>query len=127
MNTLILFNESIVLPINVRETAETYGLVIDHDKWMRYPYRRDYIYYIFVTAELLKDGITSSNGIDFEKDGESCHPYLEEYKRRVLKSNIKYAITEEAVGLDEDDYFEILFTNKEKWAELIGKGGLVWA
>ena len=127
MNTLILFNESIVLPINVRETAETYGLVIDHDKWMRYPYRRDYIYYIFVTAELLKDEITSSNGIDFEKDGESCLPYLEEYKRRVLKSNIKYAITEEAVGLDEDDYFEILFTNKKKWAELIGKGGLVWA
>ena len=39
---------------------------------------------------------------------------------------MQYSVVDEAVELDENEYVDDLFTNKEKWFQLIEKGGLTW-
>lgn len=130
MNTLLLFNRPVVVPDDNDEKLEIYGLVVDHDKWESSPFKTDYIYrYLLVVAELYKEGIVSKHGLDFEKDGVTFYyddPTWKEYEERVRESDLRYAIVEDAVEIDEGDYFETSLTNREKWSELIEKGGFVW-
>ncbi len=131
MNTLVLFNRPIVVPDDNDEKLIIYGFVADQEKWKSYAFRTDYIYcYILVVAELFKEGIIRKFGLYFKKDGAPFSyqdSTWKEYEERARKSDLRYAVVEETVELNENDYYESSFlTNKEKWAELIGKGGLVW-
>ena len=50
----------------------------------------------------------------------------DDYKEKVKESGMQYSVVDEAVELDENEYVDDLFTNKEKWFQLIEKGGLTW-
>ena len=131
MKTLIVFNRPVVVPDDNDEKLEIYGFVADKEKWENCAFKTNYIYcYVLVIAELFKEGIIGKFGLYFKQDGT---PFTyrdfkwKEYEERVRESDIKYAVVEKAVELDENDYYKSSFlTSKEKWLELIGKGGLVW-
>lgn len=126
MKTLIVFNKPVIIPDDNKEKLVIYGFLADQDKWERCAYKRDYTNYIFVVSELFKEGIVSHTGYDFKKDGVPffyADPTWKEYEEKVRKNDLlQYAVVDEAVEID-DDQLEDLLTSKEKWSEIIGKGG----
>lgn len=129
MKTLIVFNRPVIIPDDNDEKLVIYGIVADHDKWESCLFKTDYINYVFVISELFNEGIVSKHGYDFEKDGVTFYyddPTWQEYERKVIGSDLKYAIVEDAVEIDKGDCLETSLTNREKWSELVRKGGLVW-
>lgn len=131
MKKIVLFNTPIIIPVDKTSKVKTYGLVISLDSWMRArsALKTDYIRYVLVIAELYKDGFTSYKGEEFKKEEVKVYykdNLWDEYEKRVNDSDNEYAIVEEAVKMNENDYCEEFLTCKEIWAELIGKGGLKW-
>lgn len=126
MKTLIVFNKPVIILDDNKEKLVIYGFLADQDKWERCAYKRDYTNYIFVVSELFKEGIVSHTGYDFKKDGVPffyADPTWKEYEEKVRKNDLlQYAVVDEAVEID-DDQLEDLLTSKEKWSEIIGKGG----
>lgn len=131
MKKIVLFNTPIIIPVDKTSKVKTYGLVISLDSWMRArsALKTDYIRYVLVIAELYKDGFTSYKGEEFKKEGVKLYykdNLWDEYEKRVNDSDIEYAIVEEVVKMNENDYCEEFLTSKEMWNELIREGGLKW-
>ena len=128
MNTLIVFREPIILPVN-NETVQTYGLVLEKERWEPSPYKAAFLLYIRVLSQMFKEGFKSIDGLEFEKDGEAyCYGDLTclAFEEKVEECGVQYAIIGEWDGLEESDYKDELFTNKEKWSELVGQADLEW-
>ncbi len=128
MNTLIVFKKPIILPVD-NETVQTYGLVLQKERWEPSPYKAAFLLYIRVLSEMFKEGFKSIDGLEFEKDGEFFYYgdlTCKAFEEKVEKSGVQYAIVGEWDGLDENDYIGELFTNQQKWSELVGQAGLVW-
>lgn len=128
MNTLIVFRKPIILPVD-NETVQTYGLVMQKERWEPSPYKTAFLLYIRVLSEMFKEGFKSIDGLEFEKDGESfCYGDLtcKAFEEKVEECGVQYAIVGNCNDLDEDDYMGELLTNKEKWSQLVGRSDLVW-
>ena len=129
MNTLIVFNEALNLPLNNKKKVETYGLVLDKDYWERSPHKAAFLDYVRVMDLVYKYGFKTNGGMEFEKN--EMFVYYRDmtwnaFEAVVKICGIQYAIVGDCVGLDESDYIDELFTNQQKWSELIGREGLVW-
>lgn len=129
MNTLIVFNEALNLPLNNKKKVETYGLVLDKDYWERSPHKAAFLDYVRVMDLMYKYGFKTNGGMEFEKN--EMFVYYRDmtwnaFEAVVKICGIQYAIVGDCVGLDESDYIDELFTNQQKWSELIGREGLVW-
>ena len=129
MNTLIVFNEALNLPLNNKKKVETYGLVLDKDYWERSPHKAAFLDYVRVMDLVYKYGFKTNGGMEFEKN--EMFVYYRDmtwnaFEAVVKICGIQYAIVGDCVGLDEGDYIDELFTNQQKWSELIGREGLVW-
>ena len=128
MNILIVFKKPIILPVD-KDTVQTYGLVLWKECWEPSPYKAAFLLYIRVLAEMFNEGFKSIDGLEFEKDGEFFYYgdlTCKAFEEKVEESGVQYAIVGEWDGLDENDYIGELFTNKEKWSQLVGNADLVW-
>lgn len=128
MNTLIVFKNPIILPVD-SETVQTYGLVLQKERWEPSPYKAAFLLYIRVLAEMFKEGFKSIDGLEFEKDGEFFYYgdlTCKAFETMVEESGVQYAIVGDSNDLNEDDYMDELLTNQQKWSQLVGQAGLVW-
>lgn len=128
MNTLIVFRKPIILPAN-NEAVQTYGLVLEKERWEPSPYKAAFLLYIRVIAEMCKEGFRSIDGLELEKDGEFFYYgdlTCKAFEEKVEECGVQYAIVGDCNDLDEDDYMDELLTNKEKWSQLVGKADLEW-
>ena len=129
MNTLIVFNEALNLPLNNKKKVKTYGLVLDKDDWERSPHKAAFLDYVRVMDLMYKYGFKTNGGMEFEKN--EMFVYYRDMTWNAFEAVVKicgvqYAIVGECGELDEGDYQDELFTNQQKWSELVGKEGLVW-
>ena len=129
MNTLIVFSEALNLPVGDSKRVKTYGLVLSKDSWQSTPYKDAFMDYVRTIDLMYKYGFISNWGIAFEKNemfvyyGDMAWRAFEEV---VKICGVQYAIVGECVQLDEGDYIDELFTNQQKWEQIVGKEGLVW-
>ena len=124
MKVLIVFKEPLDLPI-----GRGYGLVINKTSWDQSTYKEEYLMYIRVMAMMHQAGFRSPDGEELELNGEEfiCGDLTWEcFVERVEQDGVQYAIIEDYAGLDENDYQKELFTNEQKWVEIIGRNDLVW-
>ena len=129
MKKLVLFSSPIIVPLESMGKVEAYGLAISLDSWLNSDWQTKYIWYVLVTAELGKENVISKDGKHFLKDGIEFGEgdlIWDDYKEKVKESGMQYSVVDEAVELDENEYVDDLFTNKEKWFQLIETGGLTW-
>ena len=129
MNTLIVFNEALNLPLNNKKKVKTYGLVLDKDYWERSPHKAAFLDYVRVMDLMYKYGFKTNGGMEFQKN--EMFVYYRDMTWNAFEAVVKicgvqYAVIGECVELDEGDYIDELFTNQQKWSELVGKEGLVW-
>lgn len=115
MKVLIVFQEALELP-----TGRAYGLVIDKDSWGPSPIKQTYLDYIRVTALMYES--TAGQEPELEGEGLAWACLVE----KVEESGVQYAEIEDFGDLEESDYQDELFTNKEKWEAIVGKNDLVW-
>lgn len=130
MKTLIVFNRPVAIQDDNKEKLVIYGFLANPDKWERCDAKSDYTNYILVVSELFKEGIDSTLGLVFKKDGVMFFygdDTWKEYKEKVWKTEIlQYAVVEEDIEIDENEQLDDLLTSRERWSEILGKGGLVW-
>ena len=130
MNILIVFEEALTLPVADNEKVKTYGLVLNKDSWEKTLYKDAFLDYVRTIDFLYKHGYISNGGMEFVKNGEMFVYYGDitwrSYETVVKICGVQYAVIGECVELDEGDYIDELFTNQQKWSELIGREGLVW-
>lgn len=129
MNTLIVFNEALNLPLNNKKKVKTYGLVLDKDYWERSPHKAAFLDYVRVMDLMYKYGFKTNGGMEFEKN--EMFVYYRDMTWNAFEAVVKicgvqYAVIGECVELDEGDYIDELFTNKQKWEEIARREGLVW-
>ncbi|MBR6130242.1 MAG: hypothetical protein IKQ20_00095 [Bacteroidales bacterium] len=129
MNTLIVFSEALNLPVGDSKRVKTYGLVLSKDSWQSTPYKDAFMDYVRTIDLMYKYGFKTNGGMEFEKN--EMFVYYGDMTWRAFEAVVKicgvqYAIVGDCVGLDKSDYTDELFTNQQKWSELVGKEGLVW-
>ena len=129
MNTLIVFNEALNLPLNNKKKIKTYGLVLDKDYWERSPHKAAFLDYVRVMDLMYKYGFKTNGGMEFEKN--EMFVYYGDMTWRAFEAVVKicgvqYAVIVECVELDKGDYIDELFTNEQKWEEIVRREGLVW-
>lgn len=118
MKVLIVFREPLELP-----TGRGYGLVISKASWAPSPIKQAYLDYIRVTALMYEATAGQEPESDEEFDGVLA---WSRFAEKVQEDGVQYAEIEDFDDLEESDYNDELFTNKEKWVEIIGRKDLVW-
>lgn len=130
MNILIVFEEALTLPEGDNKRVETYGMILDKNRWETTPYKEAFLDYVRTIDLLYKYGFRSNGGMEFVKNGE-MFVYYGDMTWRAFEAVVKicgtqYAIVGECGELEEEDYVEELFTNKNKWEKIARREGLVW-
>ena len=129
MNILIIFSEAMSLPLE-NENVETFGLVLNKDRWEKTPYKDVFLDYVRTIDLMYKYGFKSNGGMEFVKNGEMFVYYGDmtwrAFEAVVKICGVQYAVIGECVELDEGDYIDELFTNQQKWEEIARREGLVW-
>ena len=130
MNTLIVFSEALNLPVGDSKRGKTYGLVLSKDSWQSTPYKDAFMDYVRTIDLMYKYGFRSNGGMEFVKNGEMFVYYGDmtwrAFETVVKICGVQYAVIGECVELDNSDYQDEFFTNKDKWEEIVKKEGLVW-
>ena len=129
MNILVVFEGALTLPVEDNKRVKAYGLVLNKDSWKKHPYKDAFMDYVRTIDLMYKYGFISNGGIEFEKN--EMFVYYGDMTWRAFEAVVKicgvqYAIVGECVQLDEGDYIDELFTNQQKWEQIVGKEGLVW-
>lgn len=130
MNILIVFEEALTLPDGDNKRVETYGMILDKNRWETTPYKEAFLDYVRTIDLLYKYGFISNGGMEFVKNGEMFVDYGDitwrSFETVVKICGVQYAVIGECVELDNSDYQDEFFTNKDKWEEIVKKEGLVW-
>lgn len=130
MNIVIVFSEALNLPVGNNKMVKTYGLVLNKDSWEKTPFKDAFLDYVRAIDLMYRQGFKSNGGMKFVKNGEMFVHYGDitwrSFETVVKICGVQYAVIGECVELDEGDFIDELFTNQQKWSELIGREGLVW-
>jgi hypothetical protein len=130
MNILIVFEEALTLPDGDNKRVETYGMILDKNRWETTPYKEAFLDYVRTIDLLYKYGFISNGGMEFVKNGEMFVYYGDltwnAFEAVVEICGVQYATVVDCVGLDESDYEGELFISQQKWEEIVGREGLVW-
>ena len=130
MNILIIFDEALTLPVGDNKRVKTYGLVLNKESWQSTPFKEAFMDYVRTIDLLYKYGFISNGGLEFVKNGEMFVDYGDitwnTFEAVVKICGMQYAVIVECVELDEGDYIDELFTNQQKWEEIVKREGLVW-
>ena len=120
MNILIVFDEALTLPVGDNKRVKTYGLVLNKDSWLSTPYKDAFMDYVRTIDLMYKHGYISNGRMDY---GDIT---WRSFETVVKICGVQYAVIGECVELDNSDYQDEFFTNKDKWEEIVKKEGLVW-
>lgn len=129
MKQLIVFSKPIIVPDDKEKLILTYGLVVDKDMWEKTRWNTLFVKYVITGSKLYGDGYRTSDGEVFVKDDTVIKlddRMWNEYELKTKDNDVKYSIVEDDVEIDDEDYYVEYFTNKDKWAALIGKEDLLW-
>lgn len=130
MNILVVFEEALTLPVGDNKRVKTYGLVLSKESWQSTPFKDTFMDYVRTIDLMYKHGFISNGGIEFVKNGEMFVYYGDitwrSFETVVKMCGAQYAIVGDCTELDEDDYIGELFTNQQKWEQIVRREGLVW-
>lgn len=129
MKQLIVFSKPIIVPDDKEKPILTYGLVVDKDMWMKTRWNTLFVKYVITGSELYGDGYRTSDGevfIKYDTVIKLDDRMWNEYEGKTKENDVKYSIVEDDVEIADEDNFLEYFTNKDKWAALVGKDDLEW-
>lgn len=131
-NIIVIFDRPVVLPGNNKKPITTYGLYLEKNEKVTLKNIRTYIiYYIEVLSLIFKDEeVKVCNQTTFEKNGVCFEIDSNEWDKYALKArktspNFAFILADD-IEINEDDLYEIMLTNKEKWNELKCRDDILW-
>lgn len=121
---VVIFSKPIVLPGSKMERVKTYGMLFNKTEKATIENVTNYIRnYVFVIAELYRDGVEHIGDWTYKKDGKVFNVnesdwwgYVEKAKRK--KIQFELVDDDNVVIKDEDFYDNYLLTSRERWEQL---------
>lgn len=129
---VVIFDRPVILPGKNKEPISTYGLSLDKNDKVTIKNIRTYIiYYIEVLALIFKDEqVKICNQTEFEKNGVSFEIDSNEWDKFAIearKTSPNFAIIfGDDIEIKDEDLYEIILTNKEKWEKLKCRNDILW-
>ena len=129
---IVIFSMPVVLPGDKMERITTYGLYLPKSQRTTVENIKAYITYYVKVLDLIfndeKAEVCNSNF--FRRDGLSFainDDVWDQYAIRAEKERMKFAILDdENVEIKDEDRYDVLLTNKEKWEQLKARKDIVW-
>ena len=129
---IVIFSMPVVLPGDKMERITTYGLYLPKSQRTTVENIKAYITYYVKVLDLIfndeKAEVCNSNF--FRRDGLSFainDDVWDQYAIRAEKERMKFAILDdENVEIKDEDRYDMLLTNKEKWEQLKARKDIVW-
>lgn len=129
---IVIFSMPVVLPGDKMERITTYGLYLPKSRRTTFENIKAYITYYVKVLDLIfndeKAEVCNSNF--FRRDGLSFainDDVWDQYAIRAEKERMKFAILDdENVEIKDEDRYDMLLTNKEKWEQLKARKDIVW-
>lgn len=129
---VVIFDRPVILPVKEKEAITTFGLFLPKTDKVTIKNIRTYIiYYIEVLSLIFKDEeVKICNQTSFEKKGMSFVIDSNEWDKYAIearKTCPNFAIIGgDDIEIKDDDLYETLLTNKEKWEVLKGQKDIIW-
>lgn len=129
---IVIFSTPVVLPGDKMEGLTTYGLYLPKSQRTTFENIKAYItYYVKVLNLIFNDEKAEvCNSNFFRRDGLSFainDDVWDQYAIRAEKERMKFAILDdENVEIKDEDRYDMLLTNKEKWEQLKARKDIVW-
>lgn len=121
---IAIFSKPLVLPGNKMERVKTYGMLFDKTEKATIENVTNYIRnYVFVIAELYRDGVEHIGDWTYKKDGKVFNVNESDwwdYAEKAKKKKIQFEfVDEDNVEIKEEDFYDnYLLTSKERWVQL---------
>ena len=131
-NLVVIFDRPVILPVKEKEAITTFGLFLPQTDKLTIKNLKTYIiYYIEVLSLIFKDEeVKICNQTSFEKNGMSFLIDSNEWDKYAIearKTSPNFAIIlGDDIEIKDDDLYETLLTNKEKWEVLKGLKDIIW-
>ena len=129
---IVIFSTPVVLPGDKMEGLTTYELYLPKSQRTTFENIKAYItYYVKVLNLIFNDEKAEvCNSNFFRRDGLSFainDDVWDKYAIRAEKERMKFAILDdENVEIKDEDRYDMLLTNKEKWEQLKARKDIVW-
>lgn len=129
---IVIFSTPVVLPGDKMEGLTTYGLYLPKSQRTTFENIKAYITYYVKVLDLIfnDDKAEVCNSNFFRRDGLSFainDDVWDQYAIRAEKERMKFAILDdENVEIKDEDRYDMLLTNKEKWEQLKARKDIVW-
>lgn len=129
---IVIFSTPVVLPGDKMEGLTTYGLYLPKSQRTTFENIKAYITYYVKVLDLIfnDDKAEVCNSNFFRRDGLSFainDDVWDQYAIRAEKERMKFAILDdENVEIKDEDRYDMLLTNKEKWEQLKARKDVVW-
>lgn len=129
---IVIFEQPVVLPGDKMERITTYGLYLPKSHRTTFENIEAYLIYYIKTLDLVfgDEKVEVCNRNFFKKDGQLFaidDDVWDQYAAKAEKARMKFAVLDDAdVEITDDDRFDMLLTNKEKWEQLKIRKDVVW-
>ena len=131
-NLVVIFERPVILPGRQNEPIPTYGFCLGkNDNVSLKNIKTYFIYYIVVLSLIFKDKqVKIYNQTSFIKNGQNFKIFSNEWDKYAIearKTCPNFAIIlGDDFEINDDDLYETLLTNKEKWNELKCRDDILW-
>lgn len=131
-NIVVIFDRPVILPGDKLERITSYGMYLPKTNRATLLNIGTYFtYYVKVVEQIFKDGkVEICNGETYKKDGLYFTIDDDEWDQYAIKSEktrMQFAIIkEDSVDIKDEDRYDVLLTNKEKWEELKARKDVIW-
>ena len=121
---IAIFSKPIVLPGNEMEKVKAYGLLFNKTEKATIENVTNYIRnYVFVIAELFRDGVENIGDWTYKKDAKVFNvngSYWWDYAEKAKKKKIQFELVDDDnVEICKEEYYDdFLLTSKERWVQL---------
>lgn len=129
---IVILDQPVVLPGDKWEKITTYGLYLPKSHRTTYENIEAYLTYYIKVLDLVfgDEKVEVCNRNFFKKDGQLFaidDDVWDQYAAKAEKSRMKFAIFDnDAVEIKDEDKYDMLLTNKEKWEQLKERKDIVW-
>ena len=131
-NIIVIFDRPVILPGNQKKPLTSYGLCLEKTDKVTIKNIKTYIiYYIEVLSLIFRDEqVKICNQTEFEKNGVCFEIDSNEWDKFAIearKTSPNFAIIfGDDIEIKDDELYETLLTNKEKWEELKCRDDILW-
>lgn len=129
---IVIFDQPVVLLGDKMERITTYGLYLPESHRTTFENIEAYLIYYIKTLDLVfgDEKVEVCNRNFFKKDGQLFaidDDVWDQYAAKAEKSRMKFAIFDnDAVEITDEDRFDMLLTNKQKWEQLKTRKDVAW-